>query len=83
MYVILFTLLAFTVKSQSVAGKEELSAAKRTKFNDITLRIAKWLPGNEFNKLKQLWQQCDTLNSKKPALLNGKRPYCWNLYQFF
>ena len=77
-------MLAFTVKSQSVAGKEELlSAAKRTKFNDITLRIAKWLPGNEFNKLKQLWQPCDTLNSKEPALLKGKRPYCWNLYRFF
>ena len=64
------------VKLRSAAGREDLlSAAKRTKFNDIAIRIAKWLPRNEFNKLKQLWQQCDTLNSKEPALLSGKRLY--------
>ena len=64
------------VKLQSATGREDLlSAAKRIKFIDIAIRIAKRLPRNEFNKLKQLWQQCDTLNSKEPALLNGKRPY--------
>ena len=41
----------------------------------VTMRIATWLPRNEFNKLKHLWLQSDILNSKEPALLNGTRLY--------
>ena len=44
------------------------------KFKGIAIRIAKWLPKDDFNKT-QLWQQCDTLNCKETALPDGKRPH--------
>ena len=50
-----------------------LSAAKKQKEADV--RASKWLPRDEFTKLKQLRLHCDELNGKAAAMPDGKKSY--------
>ena len=50
-----------------------LSAAKKQKLANV--RVSKWLPRDEFAKLKQLWLHCDDLNGKAAARPDGKKSY--------
>ncbi len=64
------------VELQSAAEREDLlSATKSVKLAAPKIYITKWLPREEFVKLKQLWQKCDALNSKEADLPDGRKPF--------
>ena len=66
------------VELQSSFERDDLLvAAKKLKANQNTafIYISKWLPCEEFQRLKQLWQRYDQLNDKEAALPNRKKPY--------